>query len=457
MTADARTRGKPRVCVVGAGMAGLAACRALQSRELPFVCYELSDRVGGLWVYGEDRARSAAYRSLHVNSSKQGTAFSEFPMPDHYPTYPSHTQVADYLQAYADHFKLTASIRFGSEVQRAERLSTGGWRVTVNGAAPEHFDALMVCNGHHWKPRLPEPLGTFTGRTLHSHDYKHGRSFADQNVVVVGMGNSALDIACDLKDTARRVLLSHRRGAWIAPKSLYGIPADQLIPKLFKLPLAKYLLTRDRLEWLITTLVRIGVGPMQRYGLPEPSQGLFQSHISVHSYIFGALMDGSVVPKPGLRMLAGDSVEFEDGSTERVDAIIYCTGYQVSFPFFDASVFARDEAPPLFWSVFSADVPDVFFIGLVDAQGSIHPLAEMQSKLVASHLVGEYALPEPAEMRAHSTWVAEYRRNTWIHTARHSLEWHVFEYVQGLKAEIGKGIERARQNGSAAGARGTPQ
>lgn len=435
-------------------MAGLATCRALRARGLPFDCYEMSDRVGGLWVYGNKNGRSPAYASLHINSSKWGTAFSDFPMPDDYPVYPRHDQVAAYFDSYAERFGLKPHIRFGTEVVDARRAPDGAWTVELQDGSRHTYDALFVCNGHHWKPHLPTPPpGHFDGVEIHSHEYRTPEAFAGKNVVVVGLGNSALDVACDLKDTAENVYLSSRRGAYIAPKFIFGVPVDQVLPKLRRLPGAKRFLKRDQLAWIFTQLIRISVGDVEKYGLLAPSQGLFNSHISAHSYIFGALMDGSVRARPGLVERMGDRVRFADGSVVAADVIVYCTGYRISFPFLDpsiATVGAGNEFP-LFWNVFKPGVPNLFFIGLIDAQASIHPLSEMQARWAASCLLGEYALPDVREMEAHCEWVTEYRKKTWVDSQRHGVEWHYFEYVPGLNAEIEAGKLRAKQ------ARGVPR
>src|SRR6185295_11218839 len=100
-------------------------------------------------------------------------------------------------------FDLKRHIRFGTTVQKAERKPGGGWALTTERGEREEFDALLVCNGHHWNASWPDPPypGTFTGQQIHSHDYIDPQDPLDlrgQSVLVVGIGNSAVDIVCEL-------------------------------------------------------------------------------------------------------------------------------------------------------------------------------------------------------------------------------------------------------------------
>ncbi len=226
---------KPKVCVIGAGSSGIAVAKALHDRAIPFDCFEMSDRVGGLWIFRNRTGRSPAYRSLRTNTSRERTAYADFPMPPDYPDFPHHSQMAAYFDAYVDRFGLRERITFNTAVAHAARLASGRWRVTLGTGEAREYDALIVANGHHWEPRWPEPPipGRFAGAVLHSHDYIDPGEPVDthgKRVVVVGMGNSAMDIACELSapGVAERVYLSARRGAWIVPKYLFGRPLDRL-------------------------------------------------------------------------------------------------------------------------------------------------------------------------------------------------------------------------------------
>src|SRR5262245_35796263 len=119
-----------KACVIGAGSSGIAAVKALNERGLPYDCFEASDRVGGNWVFGNKNGMSSAYRSLHINTSRDRMAYSDFPMPADYPDFPHHSLIARYFDAYVDHFGIRDTITFETSVKRAERLPDGRFRLT---------------------------------------------------------------------------------------------------------------------------------------------------------------------------------------------------------------------------------------------------------------------------------------------------------------------------------------
>src|SRR3712207_1218561 len=118
----------PTVRVIGAGSSGLAAAKTLHERGFDFDCFEKPDRAGGNWVYKNANGMSAAYRSLHINTSRERMEYPGFPMPESYPDFPHHTHIAAYFEAYVDHFGFRDRIAFRTGVERAEPLEGGGWR-----------------------------------------------------------------------------------------------------------------------------------------------------------------------------------------------------------------------------------------------------------------------------------------------------------------------------------------
>src|SRR6201996_7707755 len=221
----------PRACVVGAGPCGLTTVKNLVVEGLDFVCYEEAEAVGGNWVYDDSSDRRSVYKATRLISSKRLSEFEDFPMPDDYPDFPSHRQMLDYFNAYAARFNLLPNIVLNTRVVSAKRLGDGKWSVETggpDGKRVESFDHLMICSGHHRNPLMPDYPGTFTGRTLHSREYKRPEPFADERVLVVGGGNSACDIAVDVSRVATSVGLSLREGYYILPKIIWGRPIDQL-------------------------------------------------------------------------------------------------------------------------------------------------------------------------------------------------------------------------------------
>ncbi|MGB0101150.1 MAG: NAD(P)-binding protein, partial [Nocardioides sp.] len=161
----------PTTAVIGAGISGLAASKMLGDYGVPYTTFETSDRVGGNWAFGNPNGHSSAYQSLHIDTSKHQLSFRDFPMPDHYPDFPHHTQIKEYLDSYADAFGLRERIEFENGVVSAKRLPGGGWELVDQAGDTRHFDLLVVGNGHHWDPRMADFPGTFTGQSIHSHHY----------------------------------------------------------------------------------------------------------------------------------------------------------------------------------------------------------------------------------------------------------------------------------------------
>jgi cation diffusion facilitator CzcD-associated flavoprotein CzcO len=435
---------RPTTAIIGAGVSGLTAIKALRDWEIPHTCFEASDDIGGNWYFRNPNGRSSAYRSLHIDTSRNAISFADFPMDDRYPDFPHHTQINEFLHEYADRFALTENIRFNTAVEHATRSERGGW--DIDG---ERFDALLVCNGHHWNPSLPEFPGQFGGPTLHSHHYIDPTDPLDltgKRVLVVGIGNSAVDIACELgrKGVAEQVFISTRSGAWVLPKYAFGRPVDQVFKTNPRLPLG----LQRRVARLLPRLIS---GRMEDFGLPTPNHHFLEAHPTVSSELLLRLGSGDAIAKPDVATLDGDRVRFTDGSVERVDAIVYATGYRITFPFFDPDfISAPGNVLPLYKRMFKPGIDDLCFIGFGQAIPTIFPFAECQSKLAGHWLAGDWTLPAPAQM------AREIRRDERRHVKHYSrrprhtmqLDYYVYEYDLRTRV-IPKGQERARRRGDA--------
>jgi cation diffusion facilitator CzcD-associated flavoprotein CzcO len=418
-----------RVCVIGAGPSGIAIAKALHERGIGFECFERRDRVGGLWAITEGDVQ-ASYPSLECNTSKSRTQFSDFPMPRDFPPYPHNRQMADYFNAYVDRFGFRDRIRLNTEVRKATQAFDGGWDVDLYPGGVRHFDALVVANGHHREPRWPDPPfpGEFAGRQLHAHDYTGPASFQGRSVVVLGMGNSAMDIAVELSTVAQSVYLASRRGAHIVPKFAMGRPIDTFNTAL-PVPWAVK-------RALFSLIVRSTIGRPQDAGLPAPDHRLGEAHPTVSQRIIERVRAGAVIPKPNITGFAGSTVGFADGSSVDADAVIYCTGYNVSFPFLERGVVdVVDNRVDLFHQVFPPDVPGLMFIGLVQPFGALMPVAEAQANWVADHLAGDYTLPSRDVMRAQIRREREARERQFVASPRHTMEIDFFAYLRGLRRE----------------------
>jgi dimethylaniline monooxygenase (N-oxide forming) len=437
----------PTACVIGAGSSGIAAAKALDERGFEFDCFEASDRVGGNWVFKNRNGMSSAYRSLHINTSRGRMEYADFPMPATYPDFPHHTQIAAYFDAYVDHFGFRDRITFETLVTRAERLADGRWEVSTDRGTSSTYDALIVANGHHWDARWPEPTfpgqDRFAGTQLHAHDYTGDDPdfFRDKSVVVLGMGNSAMDIAVEASFVASNTYLAARRGAWVIPKYLFGRPLDTLQASA-RVPFA----VRRRTS---QAMLRLVVGDMERYGLPKPDHGLFEAHPTISDDVLSRIAHGEITPKPNIAELTERTVRFADGSEVEADVVVYCTGYKVTFPFFDPELIAAPGNDlPLFRRVFHPDIAGVYFIGLLQPLGAVMPLAELQSKWVCDHLAGGYELPPRAEMVADMEAERRAMFKRYVASKRHTMQVDFDDYVLAAQRERRRGARRAALAGN---------
>jgi len=434
----------PRICLIGAGSTGIAIAKALGDAGVPYVAFEKSDRVGGNWVFKNKNGMSSAYRSLHINTSRDRMQYADFPMPRSYPDFPHHSLIAEYFESYVERFGLRRHIRFETGVKRVTK-ENGAFRVEDDRGGHEAFDAVIVSSGHHWDPRWPDPPfpGELDGVEMHSHHYvdpSEPHDLVGKRVVVVGMGNSAMDIACELgrPGVAAKVFLAMRRGAYVIPNYVFGRPLDQAIPLPVWLPW--------RVRQGFGALVhKLAVGKMEDYGLPRPDHRLGEAHPTISSELLTKLGRGDVIPKPNLASKEGRRVRFVDGSVEEVDAIVYCTGYKVTFPFFDpAWIAAPNNDLPLFRRVFLPEEPRVQFAGLLQPLGAIMPLAEAQGRWLAEYYTGRYELPPRERMRADMERERRAMFTRYVASARHTMQVDFDDYLRDLERELDRGRKRAR-------------
>jgi cation diffusion facilitator CzcD-associated flavoprotein CzcO len=278
---------------------------------------------------------------------------------------------------------------------------------------------------------------------MHSHWFVDAGAFRDKTVLVVGMGNSAMDIAVESSFVAARTLVSARRGEHVLPKYVFGRPVDQIAVTPLT-PLVPFPVRHA----LFRAIYRVAVGRVEDYGLPKPAHRLLESHPTLSGEFLGRVAQGEVGVRPGIAALAGDRVRFVDGSVEPVDVIVWCTGYKVSFPFFDSQyISAPDNKLLLYRRVFKPGVENLFFNALLQPLGPTMPIAEAQGRWIAAYLRGEYALPSQAEMEREVRRERDRMRRRYVASKRHTMEVDFDDYLLALRREIKAGARRARAGG----------
>jgi len=371
---------------------------------------------------------------------------------------------------YADHFNLKPHIRFGTKVTEVRELHDDQKRWLVRShpidaegesqheTKDEIFDYVMMCSGHHWSPRYPTFKGmdtsdpeAYTGTQMHSHFYRQADAFRDKNVLVVGLGNSAVDLAVELSMNQSQVYLSCRRPAWIVPRWLMGKPLDHGRTRLsFMLPLF--------LVQLITAALFRRVLPPAHRNM-KPVRLPFASHPTINTLLPERISTGTVVPMKNIRKLGpGKKVEFKDGTTiDDIDAVIYCTGYHITFPILDPTVLSDGRAHGVKGNSSSTNEtepnhqvwtwnymipprhPNLAFVGLIQPLGAIMPIAEMQSRFLVQTLLGKTNSPLPSEeqMDKEIRELKAYIRNRYDDAPRHTIQVDYSTYCDDLAKRIG--------------------
>jgi hypothetical protein len=421
------------VCIIGAGSSGVVVAKHLKQSGVPFECFEIGSDIGGMWRYQNDNGLSSAYRSLHIDTSRFNLGYSDHPIPDHYPDFLSHYQVMDYLESYASRFEVSPHIRFNAEVQDVKLLEDKSWQVTLADGTAKRYRAVVVANGHLWDPRWADFEGSFDGEQIHSHHYRTADPFKDKNVLVIGIGNSAVDVAVDVCKSAKSTLLSTRRSAWIMPKYIMGLPIDRWLAffsRKLHLPVPLSRTIVQKIAYLVT-------GDQRRFGIPSPKHPVWREHATLSQELIPFCGHGWIRMKPNVSHLDGSQVLFDDGSSEPVDVIIHATGYKTSFPFLEPGLFqVKDGKVELYRRMAPPSLPGLYFAGLVQPVGPTIPLVEVQGRWLASVLSGNTKLPPVAgmheEIRQHNDEIAK----RYVGSARYTLEVDYKRYAQQLRADI---------------------
>lgn len=424
-----------QVCIIGAGASGISAAKTFKQHGISFDCFEKGSGIGGNWRYNNDNGLSSAYRSLHINTNRDVMSFSDFPLPKSLPLFPHHSQILRYFEDYVDYFGVRPHITFNTSVEEVKRLDDGRWQVTTDTGVQREYEYVVVSNGHHWNPRYPNPPfpGDFTGETLHAHYYKVPEQVMYKDLLIVGIGNSAVDIACEAaKLHSGKVTISTRSGAYIVPNYFLSMPFDNLANSLT----AKLPLSIQRL--LLQTTLFLARGRQEDYGVPTPKRPILSEHPTLSQELLNLSGRGLINFKPNIRSFDGKAVHFEDGSSGQYDMIIYATGYKVSFPFLKDSTFDVGDTNDLrlYKKVVHPDYPGLFFQGLIQPLGAIMPLAEVQAKWIAQLISGKRQLPTSEQMKADIQKDIERMRKRYKASPRHTLQVDFHTYKESIEREL---------------------
>ncbi len=438
---ETRQNLRKRVAVIGAGAAGLCAAKHLLAKGQEVVVFEMGSHIGGLWVYENDNQMSPTYESLHVNSENAVTAYKDFPFPPEAPLYPDHREMVAYLQSYAAHFGLRSHIRFNSPVRSLSPRAGGGWNVVLQSGEAQTFDAVVVASGHQGVPSHPPFAKDFRGRYLHSHSYRVPEPFRGQHVLVVGVGNSACDIASDICTLTASTTMAARSPVLLMPRMFLGVPTSRVLARLEK-PWMPWPWRR----WIRGMIARMAHGRMEQWGFVTPKT---RTHPAGHHLLIGHFIWKRITAKPGVASVEGDVVHFSDGSQQRFDAMIAATGYKVDLPFLSPELSpVREHWLELYHQVVPPGQQGLYFVGFFNVSGGGNiRMMDDQAEWVAAIESGHLTLPTAPEMaRAIEADRADKIRR-YPDSPRYGLELDPRAYRARLARELRQGARRRAQKG----------
>ncbi|KAG8389130.1 hypothetical protein BUALT_Bualt02G0197200 [Buddleja alternifolia] len=331
--------------IVGGGPSGLAVAAGLKEQGVPYVIIERSDCIASLW-------QKRTYDRLKLHLPKKFCQLPRMPFPDHYPEYPSKRQFIEYLESYARHFDINP--QFNECVQSAKYDEVCKlWRVNTvcdNGSEVEYIcQSLVVATGENAKSVVPEIEGLkdFGGEVIHACDYKSGASYKGKKVLVVGCGNSGMEVSLDLCNHDAKPSMVVRSSVHVLPREIFGISTFQLAMVLMKwLPL-----------WLVDKLMLFMawmiLGNMEKFGLKRPALGpleLKNNQGKTPVLDIGALekiRSREIQVVPGIKKFSCGSVEFTNGEKLEIDSVVLATGYCSNVPYWlqETEFFTKEGFP----------------------------------------------------------------------------------------------------------------
>ncbi|CAL1277340.1 unnamed protein product [Larinioides sclopetarius] len=450
-----------RIAIIGAGPSGLTAIKSCKEEGFIPVCYERNGVPGGLWRYHDEDIEGVAsvMRTTIINTSKEMSAFSDFPPPKEFPNFMHNSKMLEYFMLYAESFNLLRHIRYHLEVVKVEKSkdyeNTGRWTVTLKSTqteaiSREEFDGIMVCIGHHVYPNIPIFPGQqkFKGTIIHSHSLKSCEKFDGERVVVVGIGNSGVDVAVDCTFVAEQasfkmcycyVYLSTRRGSWIMGRvGENGKPYDLDFARRRNVFLGNFLSYDAQCKAIENRLNE--KFDHAAYNL-KPQHRILSAHPTMNDALPNCVLSGRVIVKGDIERFEENGVVFAGEKTvTKVDSVILATGYEIKFPFIDSSVVSiKNNRVNLYKYAIPPNLKhhNLAFIGLIQPLGPIFPAAEMHCRWFAQIMAGKLKLPSEKEMEMDIEQKNRANEKRYVNTTRHTIQVDWIPFLDELSEMFG--------------------
>jgi len=360
-----------RICVIGAGAAGLASAATLRRAGAEVTVLERGT-VGSAW---QER-----YDCLHLHTVRWLSGLPGHGIPRSSGKWPSRDHVVEYLREYAHRNGL--DVRTGSSVEAIERIEDG-WAVRAGG---ETYPArrVVVATGYSSVPHVPVWPGAFGGELVHSSAYRRGDPYRTRRVLVVGAGNSGAEIALDVaRAGASQVLLSVKTPPALVRRDTLGVPSQLLGVASARLPVGAV----DRIA---ATLRRLAFGDLSDLGLPAPerpySEFLRRRVIPIVDVgLVGAVKQGRVTVVPALDRFDDGRPVLADGRIVDVDSVIAATGFRTGLEPLVGQLGVLDQAgvPLVHGPDEHPSAPGLHFVGFVVSLGGTLRLIGKQAERLA--------------------------------------------------------------------------
>lgn len=442
-----------RICVIGAGASGITAIKECLESGFSVVCYEKVDYTGGLWRFHDSDVDGIASvtRATVINSSKEMSAYSDFPPPKELPNYCHNSQMVRYFDEYAEKFGVNKFVKFNHEVisvkQNHDYEDTGRWKVRVKDLTTEKesedvFDGVMVCTGHHVKPYQPtfKNQDKFKGKIIHTHSYKRPNGYEDKRVAVVGVGNSGVDAAVELSMVSKQVYLSTRRGTWVLVRvGPNGWPFDMMF--LTRFIQFVWSILPYAIICSITEKFLNGRFDHKRYGL-QPNHRVWSQHPTVNDALPNRILSGTVTVKGDIKEFTETGVIFDgDSEPTELDAVILATGYEVSFPFIEKEILdTSGNYCDLYKYAFVPHLthPETLgFIALAQPTGPLIPIAELQVRWFCQLMEGNVKLPTREAMEKDIHEKRQRMADRYYACPRHTLQVDWCDFMDEVASQFG--------------------
>ncbi|KAL5701447.1 indole-3-pyruvate monooxygenase [Ranunculus cassubicifolius] len=306
------------VIVVGAGPSGIATSACLNHLSIPNILLEREDCFASLW-------KKKSYDRLHLHLPKQFSQLPYMPCPKDFPTYIPKKQFIQYLDDYVKRFDVKPL--YNRSVESA--TFDGKWCVKVKNTSSEELEEyrakfLVVATGETSDVYVPkvEGLDKFNGEILHSTEYKSGEAYKNKSVLVVGSGNSGMEVALDLANFGAKTSIVVRSPVHILNRAMVymGLKLSKHLPLYV-------------VDWLLVLLSKLVYGDITKFGIGRPKEGPTLLKVKYGKYpvldvgTVAKIKSGEIQVLPSITTIMSDSVEFENGKTHQFDAIIFATGF----------------------------------------------------------------------------------------------------------------------------------